>query len=106
MRTTDARALRISRTIHEVEDQIDRLLGKTGELLMDVTEARIGLDMDACEGQRPLQRLIDMQSRLAEARSKAIGVHSDLKRLAETRADVPIGCPDKQTGYLREVGAA
>lgn len=106
MRTTDARALRISRTIHEMEDEIDRLIGKTGALLMDVTEVRIGLNMDACEGQRPLQRLVDMQGRLAEARSKVVGAHSDLKRIAETRADVPIGCPDKQMGYLREVDAA
>ena len=102
----DSRALRISRNLHQLEDQIDKLIGKTGELLMDVTEVRIGLDMDACDGQRPLQRLIEMQSKLAEARSKALGAHSDLKKIAETRADVPVGCPDKQMGFLREVDAA
>lgn len=102
----NSRALRISRNIHQLEDQIDRLIGKTGELLMDVTEIRIGLDLNACDGQRPLQRLIEMQGKLAEARSKAVGAHSDLKRIAETRADVPVGCPDQQTGFLREVGAA
>lgn len=106
MKKVDVQALRISRTIHEVEDQLDRLIGASGTLLADVAAIRIDLDMNACDGQRPLQRLIEMQGKLAEARSKATGVHSDLKKLAETRADVPVGCPDKEMGFLREANAA
>lgn len=106
MRKVDATALRISRAIHEVEDQLDRLIGTSGALLADVAAIRIDLDLNACDGQRPLQRLIEMQVKLAEARTKATGAHSDLKRLAETRADVPVGCPDPKTGFLREASAA
>lgn len=106
MNSTHARAFKISRAIHDIEDQIDRLIGKTGMLLADVTEVRIDLDMNACDGQRPLQRLIELQGRLAEARSKATGAHADLKKIAETRADVPVGCPDKEIGFLRELAVA
>lgn len=106
MKNTDAKALRISTAIHHLEDEIDRIIGLSGNLLADVAGIRVELDLDACAGQRPLQRLVEMQLRLAEARSKVTGAHSDMRKIAETRADIPVGCPDKTSGFLRGVEAA
>jgi hypothetical protein len=102
----NASVLRIGRSIHEIEDQIDRLIGKSGSLLEEITSARIQLDVDACDGQRPLQRLIEMQLRLVEARSKATGAHSDLRKIADARADIPVNCPGKGDGFLTSASAA
>ena len=50
-------------------------------------------DIDANEMQRVLARLALGQTALIEARMKAIGAHSDLKKWAEPKADYPIYCP-------------
>lgn len=86
--------MQISRQMHAIEDDLDALLGKAGSVIAALTEARVEYDVDANEGQRILARLVGTQTALIEARLKAIGAHSDLKKFAEVRADFPVSCPE------------
>lgn len=103
MKSKEVAAMRISSQIHAIEDEIDALLGRAGGLLADMAEYRIETDMDANLGQRPLARVTEMQGKLIEARTKAIGAHSDLKKIIE-KADFPFDCPDP-VGTLRDAKA-
>ncbi|WP_394729473.1 hypothetical protein [Altererythrobacter sp. GH1-8] len=82
----------ISSRIHGIEDRLDLLLAEAGELMAEMTKYRIETDMDANVGQRALTRLAEMQSSLVEARLRACGTHSDLKKIIET-SDIPFTCP-------------
>lgn len=97
--------MQISRQIHKVEDELDRLLADVGELLVNVANFRINKDLDANIGQRPIARIAAVQTALVEARMKAVGAHSDMRKIMEERADFPVTCPDEM-GHLSEVGAA
>lgn len=99
MKTKVTTFLRVSRDMHAIEDEIDSLLGRIGRLTGELTEARIEFDVDANEGQRILTRIIGTQTALIEARLKATGAHSDLKKFSEVRADFPQGCPDSTMGF-------
>lgn len=87
-------AMRVSTQIHAIEDDMDVLLGKISDLISEISTARVDYAVDANEMQRILGRLVSGQSALIEARMKAVGAHSDLKKFAEPRADYPFGCPD------------
>ena len=101
-------AMRVSSQIHAIEDSLDTLLGKTGELIAEISTARVDHAVDANEMQRVLFRLVGAQTALIEARKNSIGAHSDLKKFAEPRADFPFGCPESGEGAqddtLRIVG--
>lgn len=84
----------ISRKIHGIEDQLDQLLAEAGDLLAEMANYRVETNMDANLGQRALARVAELQVRIVDARMKAIGAHSDLKKIIETTADFPFTCPD------------
>jgi|GEM_PF-3626868 len=93
-------ALRISNRIHGIEDRLDALLAEAGELMAEMTHYRIDTDMDANVGQRAIARVADLQGKVVEARMKAIGAHSDMKKIIEETADIPFDCPEK-TGFKK-----
>lgn len=95
--TPEVAGMRVSRSIKSVEDDMDELLAKAGELLTEIARARLATTDVAHEGQRPLMRVANMQKNLMEARSELVRAHSDLSRLA-TRMDIPYECPDKAIG--------
>jgi hypothetical protein len=86
--------MRISRSIKSVEDDMDELLAKAGELLTEMARARLATENAAFEGQRPLMRVANMQKNLMEARSELVRAHSDLSKLA-IRMDIPYECPSR-----------
>lgn len=92
--TPEVAGMRVSRSIKSVEDDMDELLAKAGELLAEIARARLATVDVAYEGQRPLMRVANMQKNLMEARSELVRAHSDLSKLAE-RMDIPYECPDK-----------
>ena len=96
--------MRISRGLHGLEDEIDILLSKAGTLLSEVTQFRVEKNLDGNVGHRAIVRLASAQASLVEARTKAIGAHSDLRKIMEERADIPWSCPP--SGHLQEVDAA
>ena len=101
-------SMRISRQMHAIEDETDRLLSRVSETISEVSTARVDYDVDANEMQRVLARLASAQSALIEVRMKAIGAHSDLRKFAEPKADYPISCPEQKSAeaddYLKVVG--
>ncbi|KPH67375.1 MULTISPECIES: hypothetical protein [Novosphingobium] len=92
--TPEIASLRIARSIRSVEDDMDELLAKAGELLAEIARARVATDNVAHLGQRPMARVANMQRSLIEARSELVRAHGDLSKLAETM-DIPIRCPEK-----------
>ena len=98
--------MRISRKIHQIEDDLDALLAAAGELISEVTTFRVNQDLDANVGHRAISRIIGAQASIVEARTKAIGAHSDMKKIMEERADLPMTCPDKTMGFLDDASAA
>lgn len=87
-------SMRIARSIRSVEDDMDELLAKAGELLAEMARARVATANAAVHGQRPMARIAAMQQNLIEARSEIVRAHNDLSKLAETM-DIPVDCPDK-----------
>ena len=107
MKTKEVAALRISRQIHALEDNLDLLLASAGSLMSEMTQFRVDADMDAIVGQKAITRVAELQRSLVEARMKAIGAHSDLKKIVETKADFPFTCPEKlSSSHLHEVPRA
>lgn len=105
MKTKEVGAVRISRQIHTLEDHLDLLLSEAGSLMSEMTQFRVDHDMDAVDGQRAIARVAELQKSLVEARMKAVGAHSDLKKIIETKADFPFTCPERQEfGQPHEVG--
>lgn len=90
--TPEIASLRIARTIKSVEDGMDELLARSGELLAELARARVGTTHAAHVGQRPMARIAAMQKSLVDARFDLVRAHSDLSKLAETM-DIPIECP-------------
>ena len=95
MKPKSITTMQVSRLMHAIEDELDTVLGKTGEAIANITEARVAYNVDANEGQRILMRLVGAQAAIIEARKNAIGAHSDLKKFTEIRADFPVDCPEK-----------
>jgi predicted MarR family transcription regulator len=92
--TPEIASLRIARSIKSVENDMDELLAKAGELLAEMARARVATANAAALGQRPMARVAAMQRSLIDARSEIVRAHSDLFRLAETM-DIPVDCPEK-----------
>lgn len=91
--TPQIASLRIARSIKSVEDDMDELLAKSGELLAEMARARVSTANAAVLGQRPLARVAAMQKNLIDARSEIVRAHNDLSKLAETM-DIPTECPE------------
>ncbi|MCT2398847.1 hypothetical protein [Novosphingobium mangrovi (ex Huang et al. 2023)] len=91
--TPEIASLRLSRSIKSVEDGVDELLAKAGDLLAELARARVGTAHAAVHGQRPMARVAAMQQSLIAARSEIVRAHNDLSKLAETM-DVPVTCPE------------
>ena len=72
MTTAQTACLRVARTINGVEDDIDELLGKAGELLSEIARARDATGHTAYQVQRPLTRIANLQRSLIEARSELV----------------------------------
>lgn len=85
--------LRIARGLKTVETGIDHLLAQAGELMADVTRARVSLGESALSGQRPIARLSSAQQKLVEARSDIVRAHADLAKISAKQKDIPTGCP-------------
>ncbi|MBO0749446.1 MAG: hypothetical protein J2O44_03310 [Porphyrobacter sp.] len=85
--------MRISRGLKTVEAGIDQLLAEAGELMADVTRARVALGESALAGQRPIARLSSLQQKLVEARSDIVRAHADLAKISAKQKDLPTGCP-------------
>lgn len=92
--TPEIAGMRIARSIKSVENDMDELLAKAGELLAEVARARVSTLDAAVQGQRPLARFAAMQKSLVEARSELVRAHSDLSKLAESM-DIAYQCPEK-----------
>lgn len=93
--TPEVAGMRIARSIKSVENDMDELLAKAGELFAEVARARVAAVDAAVHGQRPLARFAAMQKSLIEARSELVRAHNDLAKIAETM-DIPLEqCPDK-----------
>lgn len=92
MKTPTVTALRIRNHTNSIESKIDDLMGEVGQLLAEMTEFSNCAAIARAEGQRPLARVTQLQGKLLEARSKIVGAHSDMRRIAE-RADMPTYCP-------------
>lgn len=86
-------SMRIARSIKSVEDGMDELLAKSGELLSEMARARVATAHSAVVGQRPMARIAAMQQNLIEARSEIVKAHVDLSKLAE-RMDIAYDCPE------------
>ncbi len=85
--------LRISRGLRTVESGLDQLLAQAGELMADVTRARVELGESALAGQRPIARLSSLQRKLVEARSDIVRAHADIAKLSARQKDIPTDCP-------------
>lgn len=100
MKTQKVCAMRISRQIYSIEDKVDLLLAEVANLMSEMTRYRIDTDLDANIGQRAIlsrraiSRVADIQSKLIEARMRAVGAHSDIQKIIETTTDVPSICPE------------
>lgn len=105
MKTKEVSAMRISRQIHGIEDKVDLLLADVAGLMSEMTHFRVDTDMDANIGQRAIARVADIQGKLVEARMRAVGAHSDMKKIMETTADIPITCPEDGSFRFEEVRA-
>ncbi|MCJ2188934.1 hypothetical protein [Novosphingobium beihaiensis] len=92
--TPEIAGMRIARSIKSVEDDMDELLAKAGELLTEMARARVAALDGAVHGQRPLARVAAVQKNLVEARSELVRAHNDLSRLAESM-DIAYQCPEK-----------
>ena len=108
--TPEIASMRIGRNIKSVEDDLDELLAKAGELLAELARARVATIGAAVHGQRPMARVAAMQKSLIEARSEIVRAHNDLSKLAETM-DIPTDCPDQahladDTGAGRDIAVA
>lgn len=93
MKTPTVTALRIRTHTNSIEAKIDDLMGEVGLLLAEMTEFSNSAAVARAEGQRPLARVTQLQGKLLEARSKIVGAHGDMRRIAE-RADMPTYCPE------------
>lgn len=96
MKTPTVIALRIRTHTHSIETKIDELMGEVGMLLSEMTEFSNSAEISRAVGQRPLTRIAQLQGKLIEARSKIVGAHGDMRRIAET-ADMPTYCPEKRS---------
>ncbi len=92
--TPEIASLRIGRSVKSVEDALDELLARSGDLLAEMARARVATAEAAGLGQRPLMRIAAMQSNLVAARSELVRAHGDLSRLAETMGIPVAGCPE------------
>ena len=92
MNTPTVTALRIRTHTNSIENKIDDLMGEVGQLLAEMSEFSAAANLERGAAQRPLARVTQLQGKLLEARSKIVGAHSDMRRIAE-RADMPTYCP-------------
>lgn len=109
--TPEIASMRIARSIQSVENDMDELLAKAGELLTEMARARVATMDAAVLGQRPMARVAAMQKSLIDARSEIVRAHNDLSKLAETM-DIPVTCPnqaelagEETAGHALEVAA-
>ncbi len=93
MMTANTACLRVARSLGDVENDIDVLLGKTGELLTEIARAREATGHTARDAQRPLARIAGVQSALIAVRSQVLHAHGDLRKLGETMS-IPFECPN------------
>jgi hypothetical protein len=100
MMTPEIAGMRVSRSIQSVEDSIDELLAKAGELMAEIARARVATTV-AHESQRPMMRVANMHRSLMDARSELVRAHSDLSKLAN-RMDIPYECPPERGQVLLE----
>lgn len=92
--TPEIASLRIGRSVKSVEDAMDELLARSGDLLAEMARARVATAEAAGAGQRPMMRIAAMQKNLMTARGDLVRAHGDLVKLAETM-DIPVaGCPE------------
>lgn len=104
MMTANTACLRVARSLGEVENDIDILLGKTGALLTEIIRARAVTGHSAQDAQRPLARVAGLQSKLIAARSQILHAHGDLRKLGETMS-IPFECPNSaREGVVPVVG--
>lgn len=90
--TPHVASMRITRSIRSVEEGMDELLAKAGELMAELARARLATVAVAGDGHRPLSRIAAMQKSLMDARLEVVRAHGDLARLAETM-DIAVECP-------------
>ena len=96
MKTPTVTALRIRTHTNSIESKIDDLMGEVGQLFAEMSEFSTAANVERGAAQRPLARVTQLQNKLLEARSKIVGAHSDMRRIAE-RADMPTHCPPSGT---------
>ncbi|WP_395393657.1 hypothetical protein WBP07_01185 [Novosphingobium sp. BL-8A] len=92
--TPEIAGLRITRSIRSVEDDMDELLAKAGELLAEIARARVATEEAARLVHQPMARVANVQRTLMDARLELVKAHRDLTKVAETM-DIPIRCPDQ-----------
>lgn len=92
--TPEVASLRIGRSVKSLEDAMDELLARSGDLLAEMARARVATAQAAQTGQRPMMRVAAMQKNLIAARSELMRAHGDLSQLAETMGIPVAGCPE------------
>ncbi len=88
-------ANQISELNHLLAADTDTNLGQIGELLSLATKARIEMDVDVIDGQRPISHLTDAMRSVAEARKSLALAHSAMDKLIQEQADGNWICPDR-----------
>ncbi|MBB4859168.1 hypothetical protein HNO88_002497 [Novosphingobium chloroacetimidivorans] len=91
--TPQIAALRIGRSIIGVEADMDQLLVKSSQLMIEMASARAATGVEAHTLQQPMVRVANLQRSLMEARSELVRAHRDLSNLAE-KMDIGFQCPD------------
>ncbi|MBT0669798.1 hypothetical protein HT136_15630 [Novosphingobium profundi] len=92
--TPEVASLRIGRSVKSVEDAMDELLARSGDLLAEMARARVETGEAAHAGHRPMMRVAAMQRNLISARSELLRAHADLSNLAESMGIPVEGCPE------------
>ncbi|WP_226635145.1 hypothetical protein [Novosphingobium profundi] len=93
--TPEVASLRIGRSVTSLEDAMDELLARSGDLMAEMARARVATAEAAHAGQRPMMRIAAMQKNLMAARGELLRAHGDLSQLAETMGIPVAGCPEE-----------
>lgn len=94
--TTQIAAQRITRTLLATENDLDRALANSANLLADIAQARMDIGADAATGQIAIMRLTEALGALSTARKHVVQTHAELRKVGEERADIvfPSECPN------------
>jgi ABC-type transporter Mla subunit MlaD len=87
--TAQIAANRITRELNASEEDIDRALTSCGTLLATITQARIDTNAPNETVQVAIMRLAKGIGALSTARSDMIRTHAELRKVGETRGDLP-----------------